>query len=448
MWRRLALIDSDVVEFQLQNGLKVLLKPVRSAPVVSNWIWYRVGSRNELPGKTGISHWVEHMMFKGTPTFPKGSIMRLVNKNGGTLNGFTSYDYTAYFETLPAERWDLGLRIEADRMANSVFDPNEVDSERTVIISEREGSENSPNFLLREELMSLAFRAHPYGHQVIGWKEDLRQLTHADLWSHYKTYYGPHNAVLIVVGDMDLGAARTRIEELFAPILAGSPPPPVAVVEPGQTGERRVVVRQPGTAQYFQAAFHIPVGRHPDNFPLMVLDAVLSGASPMTFGGGSTPTHRSARLYKALVETELATRAGCGYTPSIDPGLFHFQATEREGHSLEEVEQAMWAEVRRIQDEPASQEELVKAQKQARAQFAYALEGVTNQALWLGLMEMVDSYARFHTFLDDLAAVTAADVQRVAQTYLVETQRSVGWFVPTELAPSQGPTAKGSTEIG
>jgi zinc protease len=179
----------------------------------------------------------------------------------------------------------------------------------------------------------------------------------------------------------------------------------------------------------------------------MVLDAVLSGASPMTFGGGSTPTHRSARLYKALVETELATRAGCGYSPSIDPGLFHFQATVREGHSVEEVEQAMWAEVRRIQDELASQEELVKAQKQARAQFAYALESVTNQALWLGLMEMVDSYTRFHTFLDDLAAVTAADVQRVAQTYLVETQRSVGWFVPTELAPGQGPTA-GSTEIG
>jgi zinc protease len=424
------LTGDGVLEFRLDNGLKVLLKPVHSAPVVSNWIWYRVGSRNELPGKTGISHWVEHMMFKGTPTFPKGSIMRLVNKNGGTLNGFTSYDYTAYFETLPADRLDLGLRIEADRMAHSSIEPEEVASERTVIISEREGSENSPNFLLHEELTAIAYRAHPYGHQVVGWKEDLRQITRDDLWFHYQTYYGPHNAVLIVVGDIDGEAVRARIEALFAPIPAGPPPPPVLAVEPEQTGERRVTVRQPGTAQYFQAAFHVPNARHADNFPLMVLDAVLGGASPMTFGGGSTPTHRSARLYKALVETELASRAGCGYNPSLDPGLFHFYATAREGRSLDELERAIWAQVRRISEEPVSAEELAKAQKQARAQFAYALESVTNQALWLGMTDMVDNYTRFATFLDDLAAVSAADVQRVAQTYFVETNRTVGWFVP------------------
>lgn len=435
--------ERDVVEFQLDNGLQVLCKPVHSAPVVSNWIWYRVGARNELPGKTGISHWTEHMMFKGTPSFPKGSIMRLVNKNGGVLNGFTSYDYTAYFETLPADRFDLGLRIEADRMANSVFDPDEVESERTVIISEREGSENSPNFLLREELMALAFCAHPYGHQVIGWKEDLLQITRDDLWNHYKTYYGPHNAVLVVVGDIDVTATRDRILELFASIPAGPPPPPVTAVEPVQTSERRVVVRQPGTAQYLQMAFHVPNASHTDDYSLMVLDAVLAGASPMTFGGGATPTHRSARLYKALVETELATRAGCGYSPSIDPGLFHFYATVREGRSLEEVEQAMWAEIRRIRDEPVGEEELTKAQKQAKAQFAYALEGVTNQSLWLGLMEMVDSYTRFHTFLDDLTTVTAADVQRVAQTYLTETNRTIGWFVPTQMPDSQQPASEG-----
>jgi zinc protease len=424
------LTANDVLEFRLANGLKVLLKPVHSAPVVSNWIWYRVGSRNELPGKTGISHWVEHMMFKGTPTFPKGSIMRLVNKNGGTLNGFTSYDYTAYFETLPADRLDLGLRIEADRMANSSIEPDEVASERTVIISEREGSENSPNFLLHEELAAIAYRAHPYGHQIVGWKEDLRQITREDLWTHYQTYYGPHNAVLVVVGDFDAQTVRARVEELFAPIPAGPPPPPVLAVEPKQTGERRVTVRQPGTAQYLQAVFHVPDARHADNFPLMVLDAVLGGASSMTFGGGSTPTHRSARLYKALVETELASRASCSYSPSLDPGLFSFYATAREGRSLEEVERAIWAEVRRISEEPVSAEELAKAQKQARAQFAYALESVSNQALWLGLSEMVDTYTRFATFLDDLAAVSAADIQRVAQTYFVETNRTVGWFVP------------------
>ena len=430
--------DHDLVEFHLDNGLQVLLKPVHSAPVATCWIWYRVGARNELPGRTGISHWVEHMMFKGTPAFPKGSIMRLVNKNGGILNGFTSEDYTAYFETLPSERLDLGLRIEADRMAHSVFEPDEVASERTVIISERQGSENSPNFLLLEELMALAFRAHPYGHQVVGWKEDLRRMTRDELWGHYRTYYGPHNAVLIVVGDVDATAMRARVEELFASIPAGPPPPPVLAVEPPQTGERRVVVRQPGTARYFQAGFHVPNARHPDTFPLMVLDAVLGGASPMTFGGGSTPTHRSARLYKALVETELASRVGCDFSPGIDPNLFYFQATVRDGRTLEEVERAMWDQLKRLQDEPVSQAELNKAQKQSRAQFAYALEGVTNQALWLGFMEMVDDYTRFFTFLDDLARVTAADVQRVAQTHLIETNRSVGWFVPEDMHAESG----------
>jgi zinc protease len=315
-------------------------------------------------------------------------------------------------------------------MAHSSIEPEEVASERTVIISEREGSENSPNFLLHEELSAIAYRAHPYGHQIVGWKEDLRQITRDDLWAHYQTYYGPHNAVLIIVGDIDGQAVRARIEALFAPIPAGPPPPPVLAVEPKQTGERRVTVRQLGTAQYFQAAFHVPDAHHADNFPLMVLDAVLGGASPMTFGGGSTPTHRSARLYRALVETELASRAGCGYSPSLDPGLFHFHATAREGRSLDELERAMWVEIQRIREEPVSVEELAKAQKQARAQFAYALESVTNQALWLGLTEMVDNYTRFATFLDDLAAVSAADVQRVAQMYLLETNRTVGWFVP------------------
>ncbi|PWH13124.1 MAG: insulinase family protein [Ardenticatenia bacterium] len=422
----------ETIESGLPNGLKVLVRPVHSAPVATCWVWYRVGSRNEIPGRTGISHWVEHMMFKGTPTFPKGSIMRLINKNGGHLNGFTSEDYTAYFETLPSDRIDLALRIESDRMANSVFDPAEVEAERTVIISERQGDENFPEFLLNEEVTALAFRAHPYRHQVIGWKEDLWRITRDELWTHYRTYYGPHNAVLVVVGDVAPSALLKRVEELFGGIPAGESPPPVIAREPPQTSERRVVLRRPGTAQYFLAAFHVPEARHPDSFPLMVLEAVLSGASPMSITGGATPTHRSARLYRALVETELAVRAGCNYSFNIDPGLFLFSATVRDGRSLEEVETAIWEQIKRLQDEPVSADELQKTQKQARAQFAYALESVSNQGFWLGLMEMVDTHRSFDTLLDQLAAVTAADVQRVAQTYLTETNRTVGWFVPTE----------------
>jgi zinc protease len=425
-------VNTDgTADVRLANGLQVLIRPLHSAPVATCWIWYRVGSRNELPGQTGISHWVEHMMFKGTAEFPKGSIMRLVNKNGGNLNGFTSHDYTAYFETLPAERLDLGLRIEANRMANSVFDPGEVEAERTVIISERQGSENSPLFLLYEEVAALAFRAHSYRHQVIGWKEDLRRITRDELWAHYRTFYGPHNAVLVVAGDVEVEAVRARAEQLFGDILPGTTPPPVQAVEPAQTGERRVVVRQPGTARYLQAAFHVPEARHPDNLALLALESVLAGASPMSISGGATPTHRSARLYRALVESELAVRAGCNYSASIDPGLFTFSVTVRDGRTLAEVESVLWDEIKRLQDAPVSADELHKAQKQARAQFAYALESVTNQAFWLGIMEMVDHYRRFDSLLDDLMTVTPGDVQRVAQAYLTPTNRTVGWFEPT-----------------
>ncbi|HRV91334.1 MAG TPA: pitrilysin family protein, partial [Anaerolineae bacterium] len=238
--------QNAVIDYKLENGLRVLLKPVHTAPVVSNWIWYRVGARNEQAGKTGISHWVEHMMFKGTPTFPKGRIMLEVNRNGGVLNGFTSQDYTAYFETLPADRLDLGLRIESDRMANALIDPDEVTSERTVIISEREGHENNPAWALHEEVKATAFHVHPYGTMVIGWKDDLHQITRDDLYHHYKMYYGPHNAVLVIIGDIEVDRVRERIGELFGPIPAGPTPPPVSIREPAQQSERRVVIRRPG----------------------------------------------------------------------------------------------------------------------------------------------------------------------------------------------------------
>jgi zinc protease len=418
--------NGEIIDYKLANGLQVLLKPVRTAPVVSNWIWYRVGSRNELPGKTGISHWVEHMMFKGTPTFPKGSIMLEVNRNGGVLNGFTSQDYTAYFETLPADRLDLGLLIESDRMAQSIIDPDEVASERSVIISEREGSENEPEWLLYEEVMATAFRVHPYGHPVIGWKEDLRALTREDLWQHYKMYYGPHNAVLVIAGDIDVDRVRRRVDELFAPIPAGPTPPPVQFKESPQQGERRVILRQPGATAYFQAVYHTCASAHADAFALMILEAILSGAN---FGGG-TSTHRSARLYRALVETQIATFAGAHFQPSIDPDPFQFHGTLRDGHAPAEFEAALDAEIERLRREPVLADELAKVRKQVQAQFAYSLERVSTQAQWLGVTEMLGDWHRFDTLVDSLLAVTAEDVQRVAQTYLQPANRTVGYFEP------------------
>lgn len=420
--------NSGVIDYKLANGLQVLLKPIHTAPVVSNWIWYRVGARNEQPGKTGISHWVEHMMFKGTPTFPKGSIMLEVNRNGGVLNGFTSQDYTAYFEILPADRLDLGLRIESDRMANSIIDPNEVASERTVIISEREGNENNPEWLLHEEVMATTFRLHPYGHMVIGWKEDLLNITRDDLEQHYKMYYGPHNAVLIIVGDINVDQVRKRIDELFGPIPAGPPPPPMLVKEPPQQSEPRVIIRQPGMAAYFHATYQACQGTHQDAFPLLMLESILSGVNL----GGGTATHRSARLYRALVETEIATYAGAHYQPNIDPSPIHFVGTVRDGRSLNEFEAALNAEIERIIHEPVSEEELAKVRKQVKAQFAYTIERVSSQAQWLGLMEMLGDWRQFDTFVEQLSAVTAEQVQLVAQKYLIPSNRTIGWFEPVK----------------
>src|SRR5689334_9794075 len=417
----------------LSNGMLVLLRESHSAPVATCWVWYRVGSRNEGIGITGISHWVEHMLFKGTPNIPKGEMDRLIARNGGTFNGFTSSDYTAYFETLPADRIELGLRIESDRMVNSLFDADEVESERSVIISEREGHENDPEWWLSEAMMAAAFQFHPYRNEVIGWKSDLRAITRDELYAHYQTYYMPNNAVLVLVGDFQTDTLLRQVEQHFAGLPVGPRLPSFRAEEPEQQGERRVVIRRPGPAQYVQISYHTPSSTHPDFAPLVLLDAVLSGAKALGFGGGAQ-TNRSARIYRALVETQLAAYAGSGYRPARDPYLFELEATVHEGHSVAEVEAALIAEVEKIQQDGVSEAEMTKVLKQVRAQIAYSGESVTSQALLLGMWEVLDSYQRKDMLLDEIGAVNAADVQRVAQSYLTERNRTVGHFIPTEQA--------------
>src|SRR6202142_2488339 len=209
----------------LSNGMILLLKEIHSAPLISSWVWYRVGSRDEVPPLTGISHLVEHMQFKGTPKYPADMIDKAVARDGGTRNAFTFLDWTTYYETMPADKIDLALRLEADRMVNSKFDLEEVESERTVIIAEREGSENEPLSLLGEAIQHAAFRIHPYHHEVIGDMADLRSMTRDDLYNHYRTYYIPNNAVLAVAGDFETKKMLARITELFEPIKAGPTPP-------------------------------------------------------------------------------------------------------------------------------------------------------------------------------------------------------------------------------
>lgn len=431
----------------LPNGLRVLTKEIHDAPVATFWVWYRVGARNEVPGITGISHWAEHMLFKGTPTFKKGEIFRSVTKNGGTLNGFTWLDYTTYFETLPSDRIDLALQIEGDRMVNSLFDPDEVESERTVILSERAGNENHPTFHLGEEVNAAAFKVHPYGQGVIGWESDLRAITREDLYNWYRKHYAPNNAVAVAVGDFDTSRLLEAIEDRFGGIPSGPAIGPVRSVEPPQQGERRVVVRRPSPTCYFEAAYHVPSASHPDAVPLIVLDAVLSGAKGMGMSGREGSLGRSSRLYRALVDSGLAAHAGSSFGLTTDPYLFGISAALRPGVALDRVERVVFDEVDRMAQDGVTEEELEKVRKQVRAQIVYGSEGVTSQAYWLGDLEIVSSHELMDTLEARVAAVTSDDVRRVARDYLAERNRTVGWLVPTGDGSSGGSAARPSPAI-
>lgn len=414
----------------LSNGLTVILKEMHHAPVICFMVWYRVGSRHERPGLTGVSHWVEHMMFKGTPTFPDGTLDRLVSREGGQWNAFTWLDFTAYYETMPANRIDLALRLEADRMVNTIMDADEVESERAVIIAERQMYENDPDFLLNEELTAVAFRVHPYHHEVIGDLADLQTMTQDDLLAHYRHYYAPPQATLVVVGDFDTAVMLTRLQELYGGIPAGENGIPLARPEPPQNGERRVVVHGPGDTAYLTVAYRAPAANHPDFFPLALLNAALAGGSSLGMFGGSG-SNKSSRLYKALVNTELAASVSGGLTPTIDPFLYTIQAVARHGRSLDEVETALDAELARLQTEPITQAELDKALKRAKADFVLAGESITGQAQLLGMAEaVVGDYRWYETVLDQLHAVTLADIERVRAAYLQKRYRVVGRYEP------------------
>jgi zinc protease len=415
----------------LTNGLKILLKEIHTAPLISSWIWYRVGSRDEPSGRTGISHWCEHMQFKGTPQFPASLLDKAVSRDGGMWNAFTFMDWTAYLETMPADKIDLGLRLEADRMTNSLFDEKEVASERTVVISEREGNENEPLFLLGEAVQQAAFRVHPYHHEVIGDLADLKSMSRDDLYNHYRAYYVPNNAVLGVAGDFEADEMLAFIRELFEPIPAGPTPPRLAHPEPGASGEHRLTVEGPGETTYIQVSYHAPAGSDPDFLPLTVLDSLLAGPSGLSIFGGGGLSNKTSRLYRALVEKELAVAIGGSTVTTLDPFLYNLTVTVHPIRKPEEVLSALDDEIRRIQDELVPVEEITRAIKQARALFAYHSENITSQASWLGHAEIFASYNWFLTYLDKLAQVTPADVQKAAQKYLRPRNRVVGTYIPT-----------------
>jgi zinc protease len=430
----MALTVSTSASFQqttLDNGLRVILREVRERPLVGVWMWYRVGGRNELPGTTGVSHWVEHMLFKGGKRFGKGEITKEISRRGGALNAFTWIDCTAYFETLPSSEIDLALAIESDRIYDTRIEPDEAEAERTVVISEREGSENYPEFWLREEVLAVAWREHPYRLGVIGPKSDLRAMTREDLYRHYKRYYMSNNAALVMVGDFETPRLLDKIHAEFDKHPAGPNPMPLQIEEQPQTGERRVTVHRPGPTHYVMLAYHAPEASHADAAPMVVLSSVLGGASSPIAWGGARGLGRSSRLYRALIDGGIASSVSCSFELTLDPYLFAIDATLRDGVEPARAEAAIAQELERIRREGVPQDELARTKRQLHAQVVYSLEGVTNQGFALGFMDLVGhDAASWETFPEALQQVTAEDVQRVASTYLVDRQRTVGWFVP------------------
>jgi len=422
-------MDNHLTQITLSNGLKVLLKEIHTAPIISSWLWYRVGSRDEIQGRTGVSHWVEHMQFKGTEQFPANMLDKSISRMGGTWNAMTYLDWTAYYETMPADKIDLALHLEADRMVNSQFREDEVASERTVIISEREGNENEPLFTLGEAIQQTAFRIHPYHHEVIGDMADLHAITRDDLYNHYRTFYVPNNATMAVAGDFDTQSMLARIKELFEQIPAGSEPARPARPELPQNGEVHLSVEGPGATTYVQVSYHFPSASHPDFFPLSVLDSLLAGPSNLNmFSGGIS--NKTSRLYRALVDKELAVSVHGGAQATIDPFLYTITMTIHPKRKPEQTLAVLDKEIQCLKDEKVTKEEIARAIKQARAIFAYGSENITNQAFWLGYAEMFANYDWFLTYLDKLSKVTAKDIQRVANEYFKPQSRVIGTYIP------------------
>lgn len=408
----------DIKEFRLENGLEVLILEDHAVPLVTVQVWYRVGSRNERPGLTGISHVLEHLMFKGTAKYGPGTYSQLIQRYGGTQNAFTSHDMTAYYAVLPAARLELALDLEADRMSNLLLDSQEIKSEREVVKEERRLRENAPTGPMYEELSALAYKAHPYHWPIIGWMSDIEDVTREELLAHYKTYYVPSNATLIIVGDVAAGQTMEAVQRFFGPIPKGSPIPPVRPPEPPQIGERRAEIPRPTALAALAVAFHIPAFDHPDAFPLEVLSQVLSQG-------------QSSRLHRALVyEQQLATSISSDADLRIDPGLFTIVSMVQAGQKPGQVEEAIYKQLEAITEDSLADRELQKAINQAQSSFVFRQDSIQQQGFTIGFFHMLQSYKIVNEYLDRLRRVTKQDVARVARTYLTKLNRTVVTIVP------------------
>ncbi len=410
----------DVRTHTLQNGMKIIVQEDHSIPNVAMYFFYRIGSRNERPGVTGISHFFEHMMFNGAKKYGPKQFDIQMERNGGANNAYTSHDLTVYTDWFPSSALELMFDMEADRIRDLAFDPKMIESERGVVYSERRLSvDNSPYGALNELAMAAAFMAHPYQWPVVGWASDIESWTIDDLKSHFRMGYAPNNCTLVVVGDVSYDHVLTLAAKYLESIPRHDPPPPVRTKEPEQRGERRVVLNKQAQLPLQMVLYHIPNSRDPDQPALEVLQAILARG-------------QSSRLYRRLVDgDQIAINVNANRRPGLDPMVFTFTIQPRSGIDPAQTERALFEELDKLQSTPVAEHELRKAKNQLLAEHYRELKTIAGRANALGDYEIyLGDYSRLFTFDKEIEAVTAADIQRVARKYFLAKNRTIATLIP------------------
>ena len=413
---------TDVRELMLNNGLKVLLLEDHKTPAVTFQVWYRVGSRNEKDGKSGLAHFLEHMMFKGTPKTEPEEYARIIAKNGGRSNAFTTTDVTVYFATMSRDKIHIPLELEAERMSQALLGEAYFEAEKKVIQEERRlRTEDNPGSALGEVVNAVAYMVHPYRRPVVGWMQDIQNLARQDMLEFYRTYYLPNNANIVVVGDFTIADILPKIKAAFEKIPRGLEPPKVRIQEEVQQGERRVVLKKEAELPFVLIFYHAPTLDDPDNFALDVLSVVLAGG-------------RSARLYRDLVyEKRLVRSVDADYTSvSIDPAGLTISAQLMPGKEPAELEREIDGIVDTLKSELISERELEKAKNQIEASFVFSQDSIFGQAMKIGYYEATGGWQRMNAYLDGVRKVSREDIRRVARQYLNRDRRTVGTLLPIQ----------------
>ena len=404
----------------LKNGMKVLVQTDHSIPNVALYIFYRIGSRNEGPGTTGLSHFFEHMMFNGAKKYGPGELDKFMEANGGANNAYTTRDVTVYQDWFPRSALDLIYDIEADRIRDLSFDPAKIKSEREVVASERRlRVDNDNGGLLDEQLWATSYIAHPYQWPVLGWASDIEHWTMGQLKHHFEMGYSPNNATMVVAGDVSPEEIFQLCEKYIEPIPTHAPPPPVTTVEPEQLGERRLIVRKTAQLPLVLVAYHIPQTNSPDYYALNVLRTVL-------FQG------ESSRMYQRLVDKDqIALDVSSSVEPAFDPNIVEVAAQPKQGVDPQKCEKAMYEEFENAKNAMVSDTELEKAKNIRLAEFYREMRTINGRANTIGTYEVFfGDYKKLFDVAKNYSAVTKEDVQRVAKAYFGANNRTVATLIP------------------